>query len=85
MSMLAAPCYSEKYYEVEVYQALLSIALIHVQVMLNFCTTLVSSATRATIKEKKKRKSFKCFNFRGAILRDSKNKDEIKTMSCWLI
>lgn len=52
--MLAAPCYSEKYYEVEVYQALLSIALIHVQVMLNFCTTLVSSATRATIKEKKK-------------------------------
>lgn len=35
------------YHEVEVYQALLSIALIHVQVMLNICTT-VSSATRAT-------------------------------------
>lgn len=42
----------------------MSIALIHVQVMLNFCTTLVSSATRAVINRKKE--SFKCFNFAGA-------------------
>lgn len=39
-------------YYIEVYQALLSIVLTHVQVMLNICTT-VSSATRATTKGKK--------------------------------
>lgn len=34
------------YYDLQVYQALLSVALIHVQIILNICTT-VSSATRA--------------------------------------
>lgn len=57
--------HNKHYYQVEVYQALLSIVLTHVQVMLNICTT-VSSATRATTKGKKK--SFKCFYFRGADL-----------------
>ena len=68
---LKSKCYTymnilRQYNEVEVYRALLSIALIHVQVMLNFCTTLVSSATRAKFKRgKKNKKLFKCFNFRG--------------------